>query len=354
MDLWEGFAFLFKKLGHVFFSAGSTFSLTSLICALCIAAGFFIVRRRRQKRRGIRLRTLARALFPKRITASASHATDIGYFFLNTFVFGLILGWALLSYEVVTNLTIGQLVGAFGMAEPSAPPAWVSRIATTLALFLAYELAYWIDHYLSHRVPILWEFHKIHHEATVLTPLTMFRIHPVDGLVHANITALILGIINGGAKYLFGDTAHQYAIGDANLVFVLFVHAYVHLQHTQVWIPFRGLPGRIFLSPAHHQVHHSNDPIHFNKNLGSCLAIWDWLFGTLYVPGREAEKLRFGLDQPRDSRGARDVHSIARGLVEPFLRVFLRLKQLFPWTVPGSGRDAGTAADAPRYPAPLL
>ena len=324
MSVWEGLVLLIKKLGHVFFSAGSAFSLTSLACALVIAAGFFMLRRRR-KNRSIRIRTIVRALFPKRITASQSHATDIGYFFLSTFVFGLILGWAMLSYEVVSNVAIGQLVGAFGAAQPTSLPEFVPRIATTLALFLAYELAYWLDHYLSHRVPILWEFHKIHHEATVLTPLTMFRIHPVDGLVHANITALILGATNGGVKYLFGDTGYQYAIGDANLIFVLFVHAYVHLQHTQLWIPFRGILGRVFLSPAHHQVHHSSDPVHFNKNLGSCLAVWDWLFGTLYIPGKEAEKLRYGLDRPQDGR--RDVHSIARGLVEPFLRVFAHLSR---------------------------
>jgi hypothetical protein len=36
--------------------------------------------------------------------------------------------------------------------------------------------------------------------------------------------------------------------------------------------------------PAHHHVHHSANPKHFNKNFGSCLALWDWMFGTLYVP----------------------------------------------------------------------
>jgi sterol desaturase/sphingolipid hydroxylase (fatty acid hydroxylase superfamily) len=31
-------------------------------------------------------------------------------------------------------------------------------------------------------------------------------------------------------------------------------------------------------------VHHSANPKHFNKNFGSCLALWDWMFGTLYMP----------------------------------------------------------------------
>ena len=57
--------------------------------------------------------------------------------------------------------------------------------------------------------------------------------------------------------------------------------AYVHLQHSHMWIAFRGMLGRIFVSPAHHQVHHSDNPKHFDKNFGSCLALWDWMFGTL-------------------------------------------------------------------------
>jgi hypothetical protein len=84
------------------------------------------------------------------------------------------------------------------------------------------------------------------------------------------------------------------------------------LQHSQLWISFPGLWGRLFMSPAHHQVHHSSNPDHFNKNLGSCLAVWDWMFGTLYVPGRAAEKLSFGVD-PDNA----EVHTITGCYVTP-------------------------------------
>ena len=87
---------------------------------------------------------------------------------------------------------------------------------------------------------------------------------------------------------MFGDTTYQYALSGTNVILVVFIHVYIHLQHSHMWIAFRGWLGRIFISPAHHQVHHSTNPTHFNKNLGSCLAIWDWLFGTLYVPSRGA------------------------------------------------------------------
>jgi sterol desaturase/sphingolipid hydroxylase (fatty acid hydroxylase superfamily) len=53
------------------------------------------------------------------------------------------------------------------------------------------------------------------------------------------------------------------------------------------------------MSPAHHQIHHSRNPAHFNKNLGSCLALWDWMFGTLYIPSAKREVLEFGVEPDR-------------------------------------------------------
>ncbi|HEY8269181.1 MAG TPA: sterol desaturase family protein [Xanthobacteraceae bacterium] len=338
MDLSAVVLQFFKKLQSIFFSSGSTFSLTSLLCALCIAAVFVVIKRR-QKNRPIRFRTLVRALFPKRITASPSHGADIAYFFLAVFVFGLVFGWAVLSYQVISNGVTGLLVATFGAIQPTVLPEIVSRSSITLVLFLAYELAYWLDHYLSHRVPILWEFHKVHHSANVLTPLTVFRVHPVDSVVFGNIVAIVTGIANGSMNYVFGITAYQYAVTDSNIILVLFVHAYVHLQHTHLWIPFRGVLGRILQSPAHHQIHHSDNPVHFNKNLGSCLAVWDWLFGTLYIPRKEPERLNFGIDP---SHG--DVHSIAHGLVDP---IFRAASHLTP--APASNSPVATAVqrDAP-------
>jgi hypothetical protein len=53
------------------------------------------------------------------------------------------------------------------------------------------------------------------------------------------------------------------------------VHPYVQLQHTRMWIVYCGVLGRIFISPAHHQAHHSADPKHFNTTFGTCLALRD-------------------------------------------------------------------------------
>lgn len=288
-------SYVLLRLKALFLGPGSEISLTSLGCALAVAFTFLAVRHYRRRRR-MRLKVLLRALFPRRITRHPSTLLDLGYLFVNVFLFGAIFGWALLSYQWVSNGVTGVLTSHLGAVSPSALPDLAVRAVVTLCLFLAYELGYWLHHYLCHRIPFLWEFHKVHHSANVLTPLTVFRVHPVDTWLFANLLVLFVGMTNGLANYAFGVSTYQYALSDTNIILVVFVHAYIHLQHSHLWIAFRGTAGRVFMSPAHHQVHHSNNPIHFNKNLGSCLSLWDWLFGTLYVPAKQSEKLSFGVE----------------------------------------------------------
>jgi sterol desaturase/sphingolipid hydroxylase (fatty acid hydroxylase superfamily) len=322
LDLRAGITFFFGQLEKLLLSLGSHFSLSSLGAALIIATMYFAWQRLKRGRR-LRWRTIMRALFPRRIMTSRSNQADIGYLFFNVFVFGVVFGWAVLSYQFVSNGIIAGLNTALGPVSPSTLPSLVTRSIITVMLFLAYELGYWFNHWLSHKVPLLWEFHKVHHSAEVLTPLTNFRVHPVYTWIFANILALSAAIANGLGNYMFGATAYQYTLNDTNIILVLFIHAYVHLQHSHMWISFRGALGHIFVSPAHHQVHHSADPKHFNKNFGSCLALWDWMFGTLYVPGHAREKLTFGFsDNP-------NAHTVKGELVDPLVNAARHLKPLW-------------------------
>ena len=312
--VWAGLVRNFNHFCDVLLSAGSQFSLTSLACAFVIAVAFLALRRHRKGRR-LRWRAIWRALFPRRIVKSPSTAADLGYFLFNTFVYAGIFGMAAVSYQFLTNGVLDGMIAVFGHPAPSALPVIISRSIITLLLFLAYEFGYWLDHFLKHRIPVLWELHKVHHTAEVLTPLTSFRMHPCDTWIFGNILAVTAALTNGVAAYLFGDTAYQYALAGNNVILVIFIHVYVHLQHTHLWISFRGLLGRVFISPAHHQVHHSTNPVHFNKNLGSCLAIWDWLFGTLHLPGKSREKLTFGV-----APGYPDAHTITGEFLSPIGR----------------------------------
>ena len=63
----------------------------------------------------------------------------------------------------------------------------------------------------------------------------------------------------------------------------------------------------------HHQLHHSTDPRHFNRNLGSTLAIFDRLAGTLLAPSARREALRFGIDGLDH-----DPHALGGALIRSF------------------------------------
>jgi sterol desaturase/sphingolipid hydroxylase (fatty acid hydroxylase superfamily) len=331
--MWDSLYYALNQVGRALLSVGSGFSLTSLAVALFIAAGY-LIHRRSQQNRSLKMSTLVRGIFPGWMMRHASHRADIGFFIFNVFVDGMMFGWAILSYKFWSNLVVDGTTAAFGAPSPTMWPDLIVRAIITLVLFIAYEFGYWLDHYLKHRIPALWELHKVHHSANVLTPLTVFRMHPLDGVIFANILGISIGLANGVASYAFGKTTPQLSIDDTNLILVFFVHAYVHLQHTHLWIAFTGIAGRIFLSPAHHQIHHSNNPIHFDKNLGSCLAIWDWLFGTLYLPKKEPENLSFGV-----TRSDADVHSLSELSIAPVGRAAAQLAAPF--------RDGGTTVTAP-------
>lgn len=326
-------SFIAGKLMQLAVSPG-TFSLASLMCALCVAMLFLGSRRRRKP---LRLRVLLRALFPRRLRASRSVRADIAFFFFTFFVVGVLFGWAVLSFHVIDNATNHLLAASFG-ARPARLPGWGAVGVMTLVLFVAYELGYWIDHYFSHNIPFLWEFHKVHHTAEVLSPLTNFRVHPVDTIVFNNILAVVMGVAGGVAHFLLGRGAAPLTIADSNVIVLAFFFLIGHLQHTHFWIAFTGVWGRIILSPAHHQVHHSTDPRHFNKNLGSFLAVWDWMFGTLYVPSKTRQKLDFGVEPKRE-----DAHTVTGGLVSPIRRAAALLTRKGESAAVGDGTLASGA-----------
>ncbi len=118
---------------------------------------------------------------------------------------------------------------------------------------------------------------------------------------------------------------------------MVFIHVYIHFQHSHLWIAFRGLAGRVLISPAHHQVHHSTNPVHFNKNLGSCLAVWDWMFGTLHVPAKAPERLNFGV-----APAGCDAQTITEAYIASFPRAAQAMRGALP---PARSIDPEAAGD---------
>jgi sterol desaturase/sphingolipid hydroxylase (fatty acid hydroxylase superfamily) len=296
-----------NQLGGTFLLPGSTHSLGALIGSLAVFVMLAIPLRRK---RPTGLKLLARVLLPRRLLHSASGRLDLAYFVIGLLFSGLLIGWAVFSADQVRGLAT-HILGAPGAR---ILPVWMCAAIATLTLFLAYEFAYWLDHWLMHRIPLLWRFHKVHHQAESLSLFTNWWVHPVETIGFFNLQALVLGVTGAMLEQLLGSGVSPWSLGGTNLLIMLAAVFVTHLQHSHLWVRFGPRWGRVLLGPAHHQIHHSADPAHFDRNLGSSLALFDRLFGTFHMPEAKREKLRFGVDD-----GETDPHGVRAALLAPFI-----------------------------------
>ena len=171
-------------------------------------------------------------------------------------------------------------------------PSLTSRLVYTLVFTCCVDFGFFFMHYLQHKISCLWVFHKVHHSAAVLTPLTANRHHPVDYTIHA-ASAIVMGSV---ATVLF-TRFHGTEIDSVTLFNTSAIHFFYYmsanLRHSHIWVSF-GIGDRLFFSPAMHQIHHSIDPRHYDKNFGFVFSVWDWLFGCRYLPQRQ-EQIEVGL-----------------------------------------------------------
>lgn len=303
-------------------STGSAMSVAGMPIAFIIAFAHIMLKPRRRGR--TRWRTAWRVLLSRRIWLHPSTLLDFQYVMVGTFAFSALFGYSLLTGYGVSNGVCGTLTRLFGpYAAPTQLPLY-AKVVIVFGLYLTIELAYWLDHFLSHKIGILWEFHKVHHSATVLTPFANWRVHPVDTILYMNILSILAGSASGLIQYFAGNAFSLTSTAITSLLWAIYMAIWGHLQHSQFWISWTGPAGRIFLSPAHHQIHHSRNPIHFDKNFGASLALWDWLFCTLHMPQRQNEHIRFGTE------GDAHLKRLIPSVVYPFHYAAKRLLAMLP------------------------
>jgi sterol desaturase/sphingolipid hydroxylase (fatty acid hydroxylase superfamily) len=263
-----------------------------------------------------------RFLLPPAIWRHRSTRTDLQIFVANALLgpAAALLGGFGSAWLAVRLATAFDLV----VGRPTAPLPWgpAATAACTVGLLIATDAAHFLNHVLHHRVRLLWPLHAVHHSAEVLTPLTLFRKHPLYDVVKLAVEAPLVGLFQAGVLVASGGRFEIWTVAGINGLYAAFLLLGANARHSHVWIDWGPRLDRFFVSPAMHQVHHSPDPRHVDRNFGSILAIWDRALGTLYVPdGPEA--LRFGLGeavgQPHDGLIAawfgplRDVLDALRG-----------------------------------------
>jgi sterol desaturase/sphingolipid hydroxylase (fatty acid hydroxylase superfamily) len=276
------------------FSPVSAYGAPAMIGALAVCALYYAGRRRARGRRPS-VRGFVRSIFPKRILLHPSSLVDMRLWALNGVALASAYGMLGLGLFFWRDAIVAALIHGFGPHAPARWPAWTVLALATVLQLLASELAYWFAHYCFHKVPALWEFHKVHHSAEVMTTLTELRQHPVEIIAFMNLIGFSTGIVFGIMTYAFGPGVRPFTLLNGNILLMAFLVTYGHLRHSHMWIAFTGFAGCILQSPAHHQLHHSANPVHYDRNLGFALAVWDWAFGTLVVPARARERIVFGV-----------------------------------------------------------
>lgn len=262
-------------------------------------------------------------LTDRRIWWSTSARTDYGLILVNKLLFLLISPWLL------SQLTIATLLfEVFHSWLPSQRlqllllPGWAISLSFTIFLFLLDDFSRYSLHRLMHTLPVLWAFHKVHHSATTMTPLTVLRTHPIEGLLFALRSALVQGISIALFVYLSGPRAELVTVLGASIIVFMFNVTGANLRHSHLPLGYWPWLEKLLISPAQHQIHHSNQPRHFNKNYGAILAIWDLWFGSHHL-SEPGQTLHFGLSQTP----APDTQRLSYQLIQPIFDAKQQLKQ---------------------------
>ena len=239
------------------------------------------------------LRKQLQSLFNFNYWFNQSTAQDIAWMFINSVVRVSILIPIIGSHLWFTLVTGRFLQSNLGDA-PEVQLPWFAIASLYALVFLFFEdLSRYGLHFVMHRNRILWRFHSVHHSATTLTPLTLFRVHPVESIAYFFRGTLVFGLVSGTFIWFFGRQLSTFDILGVDLLGFLFNVIGANLRHSHIWLSF-GRVEALFISPAQHQVHHSRSNGH--ANLGTYLALWDRLFKT-WKPSGETPIRDFGVEK---------------------------------------------------------
>lgn len=201
---------------------------------------------------------------------------DAFYMFFNFFLFSLIGFYAVSN--VFNNLFNDFLLHAFGVQNLVAlhiekwPAGW-----QLLTLFVLRDFIHWNVHRLLHKVPFLWEFHKVHHSVKEMGFAAHLRFHWMETVVYRTLEYIPLAMIGFGIEEFFLVHIIGLTIG--------------HFNHSNISLPLGPLK-YVFNNPQMHLWHHARKMPAKHRdgvNFGLSLSIWDYIFGTAFVPHNKGD-----------------------------------------------------------------
>lgn len=217
---------------------------------------------------------------------------DSFYILFNFFLFSLI------GYNAISNVGVAlfsDLLSLFGRENIVAVEVQhLPEVFQLLIMFIVADFIQWNVHRQLHRRSWLWEFHKVHHSVKEMGFAAQFRFHFVETIIYKSLQYIPLAMIGFGITEFF--VVHMFTV------------LLGHLNHANLGWSY-GKLGYIFNNPKMHLWHHAKElPEEHEKgmNFGLSLSLWDYLFGTAYVP-EENNQLELGFagdeDFPKDFKG---------------------------------------------------
>ncbi|QGX97267.1 sterol desaturase family protein [Roseovarius faecimaris] len=265
-------------------------------------------------------------LFPREVWSHPSAWLDLRYFLFHKcighfFFFVALTGCTAWAFALVTGGMNLADMATEGDAHRGSSD-YLIALAYMLVFFIVMDFLGFFVHFLQHKIPILWEFHKVHHSAEVMHPVSNFREHPVDNIAYITTIGCGHGIMVGLAVLWLGYIPSMPAVFGVPVMMFLFNIFGYNLRHSHVWLRWPGVWSKILPSPAHHHVHHSCHPDHFDKNFAFMFPLWDVLFGTYTMP-EDNRDVKFGVAGMKSG----EMDTCVKLYVIPFKKAFRRLRK---------------------------
>lgn len=167
----------------------------------------------------------------------------------------------------------------------------VPWFVAAIVAFLVLDFAVWLEHWASHKIPLLWRIHQMHHADTDLDVTTALRFHPLEIILSMVWKAAI--VIAFGAPVA------------VVLIFEIVLNGMAMFNHSNAKLPLwlDRLVRLIFVTPDMHRVHHSIIQPETDSNYGFNFSFWDRLFKTYKAqPQGGHEAMQIGLEYYRDDK----------------------------------------------------
>jgi sterol desaturase/sphingolipid hydroxylase (fatty acid hydroxylase superfamily) len=178
-------------------------------------------------------------------------------------------------YTIVQSYVLGLVI--FGVIhivdEHTSLERWSAirdlPLGVQVAIFvIVHDLYIYWFHRLQHRSAVLWRIHEAHHSTQDVDWLSGSRSHALEILI--NQTVEFLPIV------LLASPEVAVIKGMIDATWGMYIHSNVNVRSGRLQYLING--------PEMHRWHHATDDEAHNRNFSTKLAVWDWLFGTAWLP----------------------------------------------------------------------